>query len=120
MKNNKVLFKRFSSKARKPEKASSHSAGYDLFSAMNIVIEPHSTLSVATDIGFSFLKKLVAKIRPRSSLSMRSIKTETGVVNSNYRGNISVVLDNLSNKRIEFSVGDRIAQVIFEKFHHLF
>ena len=46
---------------------------------------------------------------------MRSIKTETGVVNSNYRGNISVVLDNPSNKRIEFSVGDRIAQVIFWK-----
>ena len=72
-------------------------------------------MSVATYIGFSFSKKFVAKIHPKSSLSIHSIKLGAGVTDSDYRGNVCVVLHNLSDKRIEFSVGDRIAQVVFQK-----
>lgn len=57
----------------------------------------------------------VAKIYPRSSLLIRSIETGAGAVDSDYRRTIKVVLHNLSNKQVEFNIGDIIAQVIFEK-----
>ena len=98
----KVLFKRFNSKACCPEKSTGGSAVYNLFSARNLVIEPSSMPCVETDKGFSFLKKYFAKIHPRSGLSSRSID------------NVEVVLHNLCNKQVEFYVGNRITQVVFQ------
>ena len=72
-------------------------------------------LSVDTGIGFSFSKKYFAKIHPRYGLSSRSIETGVGILDSNYRGNVKVVLHNLPNKQVKFDVVDRILQVVFER-----
>ena len=69
----KVKFKRFSSRARIPQKAAVESACYDLFAAKSVVLEPIANRSFETDLGFCFSKKYVAKIYPRSSLSLRSL-----------------------------------------------
>ena len=66
----RVKFKRFSSQAKIPQKGS---ACYDLFAAKSVVLEPNATRSVETDLVFCFPKNYVAKIFPRSSLSLRSI-----------------------------------------------
>ena len=57
----------------------------------------------------------MARIYPRSSLFLQSILIGGGVVDSDYRGNVRVIITNLSNKTIEFETGDRIAQVLFMK-----
>lgn len=111
----KVLFKRFCSKARGPEYSTPDLVDYDLFSARNVIIEPYSTLRVKTDLAFNFSKKYFAKIYSRSELSSCSIETGVGVVDSDYRGKVKVVLHNLCNKQAELDVGDMVAQVVFQK-----
>ena len=73
----RVKFKRFSSRAKIPQKGS---ACYDLFAAKSVVLEPNATRSVETDLVFYFPKNYVAKIFPRSSLSLRSINVGGRIV----------------------------------------
>ena len=110
----KIKFKRFSSPARIPQKARRGSACCDLFAARCVVLEPNTTRSVETDLGFCFSKKYVAKIYTGSSLPLRSIHLGGGIVDSDYRENVRVILTNLSDRRVKFNAGDRIAQVLFE------
>ena len=57
-------------------------------------------------------EKYVGKIYPRSSLFLKSV-LGGGIIDSNYRGKVRVILHNFSNKRVEFNTGDRIAQILF-------
>ena len=111
----KVRSRRFSSRARCPQKSTVGSATYDLFAATTVVLEPVSTRSVETDIGFCFWSKCVAKIYPQSSISFCSICVGGGIIDSDLRGNIRVVQHNFSQNRVKFNTGDRIAQVLFQK-----
>ena len=116
----KVKFKRFSFRPKIPQKATIGSACYDFFAAKSVVLELNATRLVQTAVGFCFPEMYVAKIFPRSSLSLRSIHLGEGIVDAGYRGNISVILTSLSNSRDEFNVGDRITQVLFQKKMKLF
>lgn len=69
----KAKFKRFSSSAHILQKVTIGSACYNLFTAKTVLLEPNAMRSLETDIGFCFSKKYVAKIYPRSSLSLRSV-----------------------------------------------
>ena len=80
-----------------------------------MVLEPGSTRSVETDIGFRFSNKYVGKIYPRSSISQQSVLVGGTVIDSDYRGNLRVILHNFSKKRVYFNTGDRIAQILFQK-----
>ena len=75
-------------------------AAYDLFAARTIVLEPRSTRSVETDIGFCFSNKYVAKIYPSSSISLCSICVGGGIVDSDFRENARVILHNFSQDRL--------------------
>ena len=110
----KVRFKRISTRARCPQKSAVGSAYYDLFGARNIVLEPGSTRSVEIEIDFFFSNKYVSNIHPRSRVSLRSILVGGGIIDSDFRGNVRVILHNFSTNRLEFSTGDRIAQVLLQ------
>ena len=111
----KVKFKRFSSRARIPQKATKDSACYDVFAARCKILETKATRSIETDLRFAFSKKHMARIYPRSSLSLQLIFVGGGVVDADYRGNVKVILTNLSDRAKEIEGGDRIAQVLFVK-----
>ena len=111
----KVKFKRFSSRARVPQKATIGSACYNLFAARCVTLEPKATRSIETDLGFSFSKKYMARIYHMSSLFLQSIFLGGGVVDADYRGNVRIILTNLSDRVKEIKTGDRIAQIIFVK-----
>ena len=108
----KVKFKRFSSCARISQKATIGSACYNLFVARCVMLEPNATRFVETDLGFCFSKKCMARIYPRSSLSLKPILIGGGVVDLEYRGNVHAIMTNLSDGAIEFETGHRIAQVL--------
>lgn len=101
-----VKIKRFLSRSRISQKATIGSACYDLFAAKSVVLEPNTAISVKTDLGFCFSKKYVAKIFPRSSLSLRSIHVGGGIVDADCTVNMRVTLTNRSNNRVEFNTGD--------------
>ena len=111
----KVKFKRFSSCAHIPQKVTIGSACYNLFAAKTVLLEPNAMRSFETDIGFCFSKKYAAKIYPRSSLSLRSVFAGGGMIYSDFRGNIHVILSSFSSSRVEINVGDRIGQVLFQR-----
>ena len=60
-----------------------------------------------------FKKKLFAEYTQRSYLSLRPLFLSCGVIDSYYRGNISVFLTNFDSSTVEIKVGDRIAQIMF-------
>ena len=89
-----VRSKRFSSRACCPQKSTVGSAAYYLFATRTIVLEPGSTGSVETDIGFCFSNKYAAKIYSRSSLSLPCVGG--GIIGSDFCGNMRVILHNFS------------------------
>lgn len=110
----KVKFKRFSSQAKISQKATIGSAFYDLFVAKSVVLDPNVSRLVETDLDFWFPEKCMTKIFPRFSLSLWSIHVGGGIVNAEYIGKIRVIT-NLPNNRVEFTAGDRFAQLLFQK-----
>ena len=108
--------KRMVNHAKLPIRGSVGAAGYDLHAAEKTVIPAHSRGVVKTGISIEIPEGLYARIAPRSGLSVKkSIDVGAGVVDSDYRGEIGVVLINHSNKDFEVNVGDRIAQMILEQ-----
>ena len=112
----KVKFKRFSSCARVPQKATIGSAFNNFFAAKPVVLESNSTRLVETDIGFCFSKKKnETKIYPRLSLSLFPAFVRGGMTDSDFRGNVRVIPSNFWSSRVELNAGERIAKVIFQK-----
>jgi dUTP pyrophosphatase len=89
-------------------------AGYDLHSTEECRIPPGVTRKVATGVKIALSRWWFASVRPRSGLSARGIHVSVGTIDSNYRGEISVVVFNSTNETITLQVGQRIAQLVFE------
>ena len=92
-------------------------AGWDLFSANNCVILPNSQLLVPTDMAIKIPYGCYGRVAPRSGLAVRNrIDIGAGVIDSDYRGNVYVLM--INNASTEFVVcrGMRVAQLIIEKY----
>ena len=114
-KKKKVKFKRFSSLARIPTKSTPDSACFNIYSARDVLLGPGATNTVDLDLGFQFSKKYACRIYPRSSVSLKPLFLSGGVIDSDYRRNISVILTNFSSWSVDIEQEDRIAQTIFLK-----
>lgn len=73
--------------------------------------EPGSTKPVPTGIALEFPSTHGALVEDRSGLAVRGITTLAGVIDPGYRGELKVVMTNLSQSPVEIKVGDRIAQL---------
>ena len=111
----KVKFKRFTSNVRILTRTTPGSACFDVYSAENIMLEPGVRKPIKLDFGMKFAKKYVCRLYPRSDLSLKPLSLGEGVVDSDYRGNVSVILTNFSSWKIDIEQGDRIAQMTFLK-----
>jgi dUTP pyrophosphatase len=110
-----LLFERLSPLAIRPTKATIDSAGYDLYSPYRCIIPKRDKQFIVTDIKLAIPNGCYGRIAPRSGLAWNhSIHVGAGVIDRDFRGNVSVVLFNLSDKDYEVRRGDRIAQLICE------
>ena len=112
----KLLVKVNNINAKLPTKGSEYAAGYDLYSCEEGVIK--SKMKGKIDIGLSLIipNNHYGRIAPRSGLTLNySLDVGAGVIDSDYRGNISVILFNHGDKDFKYNIGDRIAQIIIEK-----
>ena len=99
-----------------PARGSAGATGYDLCASSNCVIPSQGKGTVETGLAVSLPSGTYARIAPRSGLAIRNfIDVGAGVVDSDYRSEIKVVLFNHSAEDFVFQVGDRIAQVILER-----
>ena len=97
-------------------KGSIDAAGFDLSSAYDYIVEAKSKQLVLTDLQIMIPEGCYGRIAPRSGLAARHfIDVGAGVVDRDYRGNLTVVLFNFSECDYNIAAGDRIAQLICEK-----
>jgi dUTP pyrophosphatase len=112
----KLRVKRFSPDAVLPKRATPGSCGYDLHAAEGCVIDRNDKQIVRLDLAVAIPAGYYGRIAPRSSLAAKHIDVGAGVVDSDYRGDVRVVLFNLSSTETYIvKKGDRIAQLILEK-----
>ena len=97
-----------------PTRGSEHAAGYDLYASEDFAIEEGVITTVKTDIALAIPSGFVGLVKPRSGLSFKhGIDTMAGVIDSDYRGEVKVLLTSHDNcEYIEFQKGDRIAQLV--------
>jgi len=105
--------------ARLPVYGSSQAAGADLCACLGIgltmTIEPHKWAMVPTGVRISLPAGYEAQVRPRSGLAAKfgiSVLNSPGTVDSDYRGEIKVILINHSDVPFVIKDGDRIAQMV--------
>ena len=102
--------------AKLPEKGTSASAGYNLAVAQSAVVPAHGKCLVKTGLTLAMPPDCYGRIAPRSGLALkRFIDVGAGVIKSDYRGEIGVILFNFGEEDFVVNMGDRIAQLIFEK-----
>ena len=111
-----VKFKMLSDTTLIPERASPDAAGYDIYADQSGFIIGGGRLAVSTGWAMEMPVGYYAEIRPRSGLAVKhGIDTLAGVIDSDYRGEVKVVLVNHSDSTFIIKAGDRIAQLVFRK-----
>ena len=108
------------SKNELPKYETLFSAGMDLMANLeeSIVLKPLQRLVVKTGLFISLQQGYEAQIRPRSGLALKkgiTVLNSPGTIDADYRGEIGVILINLSDSDFEINIGDRIAQMIIAK-----
>lgn len=99
-----------------PSKPTAASAGYDVASCVEVNIQPKCRMLIKTGLSIAIPHGTYARVAPRSGLALKcGIDVMAGVIDSDYRGEVGVVLVNLGTAPFEVKVGDRIAQLILEK-----
>ena len=107
---------KLSNNAALPKRRRDGAAGYDLCASQDCTIPAGGKGLVHTGLAISFSAGLYARISPRSGLALkRFIDVGAGVVDSDYCGEVGVVLFNHGDQDFEVKMGDRIAQLIVEK-----
>jgi dUTP pyrophosphatase len=111
-----LRFRKVSLFAMSPTKNTVFSAGFDLYSAEDKRIPPKGMGIVSTDLVIEVPKGCYGRLAPRSGLTVRSfIDIGAGVIDSDYRGVVQIVLFNFGDEEFNINIGDRIAQLICEK-----
>ena len=103
-----------------PAYSTEYSAGMDLraFIENKIIIKPFQRLLIPTGLYIELPRGYEAQIRPRSGLALKygvTVLNTPGTIDSDYRGEIGVILINLSQNNFEINNGDRICQMIIAK-----
>jgi dUTP pyrophosphatase len=92
------------------------SAGFDLCAAEDATIAAHGFGSVGTGLALELPERTEAQVRPRSGLAAKhgiGVLNSPGTIDSDYRGEIRVILFNASDRNHKIQRGDRIAQLVF-------
>ena len=103
-----------------PKYATPSSAGLDLRAVLTseITLEPLERKVVGTGIKIAIPEGYEAQVRPRSGLSAKhgiTVLNSPGTIDADYRGEIGIILINLSSERYTLNPGERIAQLVFSK-----
>ena len=120
----KVLIKKLNSKVQLPKYKTDGSSGMDLMALTNkpIKILPQKSYLVPTGISLAIPKNYEIQIRPRSGLAAKnniSVLNTPGTIDSDYRGEIKIILFNHSSDEFLINDGDRIAQIVLMPVHKI-
>ena len=110
----KVLVEKLVASAKLPHKAHTGDAGFDLYANDYYSIPPYAQDLVSTGIKMAIPEGYVGLIWDKSGLAFEGLKTMGGVIDSNYRGEIKVIVKNLSEEVYNIIPGQKIAQILIQ------
>ena len=103
-----------------PSRQTTGSAGFDLASAEpDFVLAPGERRLVSTGLAVEIPPGIEGQVRPRSGLALRhgiTMPNAPGTIDSDYRGEVRVILQNLGTEPVTIVRGDRIAQLVFARY----
>ncbi|MDB3931948.1 dUTP diphosphatase [Candidatus Pelagibacter sp.] len=113
----KVLIKKLSSDVKLPSYKTSGASGMDLMAYIKspITIKPKTSELISTGLSVAFSEEYEIQIRPRSGLAAKnsiSVLNTPGTIDSDYRGELKVIIYNHGNQDFIVNNNDRIAQMI--------
>jgi dUTP pyrophosphatase len=103
-----------------PEYKTSGSSGMDVraFIGSSVEIAPLDRALIKTGLFLEMNETLECQVRPRSGLALNkgiTVLNSPGTIDADYRGELGIILMNLSNDKVVIESGDRIAQLVFAK-----
>ena len=107
-----------------PFYSTEHSAGMDLraFLTEPVVLQPMARALIPTGLFIAVPEGCEAQVRPRSGLAIKNgitVLNSPGTIDADYRGEVKVILINLSNEPFTIQNGDRIAQMVIAKYEKI-
>ena len=113
----KVLFKRLNQKAKLPSYKTVGSSGMDLMACVDepITIKPNESMLIPTGISIAIPEDTEVQIRPRSGLAAKSsitVLNTPGTIDSDYRGELKIILFNHGKDEFTVNDEDRVAQMV--------
>ena len=120
----KVLIKKLNSTVKLPEYKSNGASGMDLiaFIKETIIVKPKTSSLVPTGISVAFSEDYEIQIRPRSGLAAKSnisVLNTPGTIDSDYRGEIKIIIFNHGNNEFVINNNYRIAQMVLAPVHKM-
>lgn len=115
-----VKFKKFDEKLEVfiPEYKTAGASGMDIMSVEKINIPPNETRIVKTNLAVEIPDGYELQIRSRSGIAAKNgvfVLNGIGTIDSDYRGEIMVIMHNVSKVDFDINIGDRIAQIVMSK-----
>ena len=98
-----------------PARATQHAAGLDVVAAEDLTLAPGKRHAVATGFAVAIPEGYEIQVRPRSGLALKhgiTCLNTPGTIDSDYRGEVKVILANLGSEPFEIRRGERIAQLV--------
>jgi dUTP pyrophosphatase len=98
-----------------PAYATEHAAGLDVVAAEDVTLAPGARHAVATGFALAIPEGYEVQVRPRSGLALKhgiTCLNTPGTIDSDYRGEVKVILANLGSEPFEVRRGERIAQLV--------
>jgi len=108
-----IKLKRLNENAKIPVYQTEGSSGFDFHASEEVIIEPGETKTIGTGLAMEIPKGFELQVRPRSGLSVKTglrVSNAPGTVDSDFRGEIRIILDNIGKLPYNVKIGDRIAQ----------
>ena len=110
--------------ASAPSYSTSGSSGMDVRAKLDsdVVLKSHARTLVPTGIFFEIPEGYEIQVRPRSGLALKSgisVLNTPGTIDSDYRGELGIILINLSDEDFTIHDGDRIAQIVLSKVERI-
>lgn len=95
------------------------SAAFDVHSNENVVIKKSEVKAVGTGLFLEIPKGFEVQVRPRSGLSLKKIlvPNSPGTIDSDYRGEVKIILFNAGGENFKIRRGDRIAQLVLSRVY---
>ena len=95
-----------------PERKSERAAAFDLYVPEAVVIEGNTTTKIPCGIKVEIPRGYFGMLKERSSMAVRGLHATAGVIDNDYRGEITLLMRNTTSEDFDVKAGDRVAQLI--------